>query len=90
MEVQIIQDTESFKASLVRAFKTELEQLKQEFQPKRPTEYLTRQEVAKMFQVDLSTVHNWTKKGKIKGYGIGHRVYYKRAEVEAALQPLNG
>ena len=87
--VNIIQDSEEFKEELVKAFRSELEQLKEAYQPKQPTEYLTRAEVAKWLQIDLSTVHSWTKKGKLKAYGIAHRVYYKRVEVEAALQPLN-
>lgn len=63
--------------------------LKANFQPKEPTEYLTRNEVKELLKVDLSTVHNWTKKGKLKSYGIGNRVYYKRHEVENVLKPLN-
>ena len=63
--------------------------LKANFQPKEPTEYLTRKEVKELLKVDLSTVHNWTKKGKLKSYGIGNRVYYKRHEVENVLKPLN-
>jgi len=37
----------------------------------------------------LSTIWNWQKKGKLKAYGIGHRVYYKRHEVEQSIKPLN-
>ena len=67
----------------------ELEEITSNFQPKEPSEYLTRQEVAKLLKVDLSTVHNWTKRGKLKSFGLGSRVYYKREDVETALQPLN-
>ncbi len=69
--------------------KSELDTLKKEFQPKEPTEFLTRNEVRDLLKVDLSTVHNWTKRGKLKAYGIGNRVYYRREEVEKAIQPLN-
>ena len=65
------------------------EKLLKQFQPKIPTEYLTRNEVKELLKIDLSTVHNWTKRGKLKSYGIGNRVYYKRSEVEAAIKPLN-
>ena len=68
--------------------KNELETLKKEFQPKEPTEFLTRHEVRDLLKIDLSSVHNWTKKGKLKAYQISGRVYYKRSEVEAAIQPL--
>ena len=87
--VQIISDAQEFKNSILVDFKNELEKLKTEFQPKEPTTYLTRQEVAEMLQIDLSTLHNWVKKGKLNPYGIGHRVYFKRTEIEAALKPLN-
>lgn len=69
--------------------KKELSQITANFQPKEPTEYLTRHEVSELLKVDLSTVHNWTKRGKLKSFGLGSRVYYKRSEVESALQPLN-
>lgn len=69
----------------VSIIRSQLKDLKNSFQPKIPTEFLTRNEVAKMLKCDLSTVHNWTTKGKLKKYCIGNRTYYKRAEVESAL-----
>lgn len=65
------------------------DELKRQFQPKEPVELLTRNEVKDLLKVDLSTVHNWTKRGKLKAYGLGNRVYYKRSEVEEAIKPLN-
>lgn len=73
---------------LFEGLQAQLTELKQNFQPKTPTEYLTRSEVAEMLKCDLSTIHNWTKKGKLIPYGIGNRVYYKRSEVEAVLVPI--
>jgi len=49
---------------------------------------LTRENVAKILNCDLSTVHNWTKKGFLKSYGINGRVYYKMHEIECALIPI--
>lgn len=74
--------------TLFQGLQSQLTELKQNFQPKAPTEYLTRSEVAEMLKCDLSTVHNWTKKGKLIAYGLGNRVYYKRSEVEAVLIPI--
>ena len=74
--------------SLFKDLQTKLDDLKNNFELKAPTEYLTRSEVAQMLKCDLSTIHNWTKKGKLIPYGIGNRVYYKRSEVEAALIPF--
>jgi excisionase family DNA binding protein len=73
------------EVSLIRA---EITTIKQNFEPKAPAELLTRNEVAEMLKCDLSTIHNWTKKGKLIPYGIGNRVYYKRTEVEAVLKPF--
>lgn len=53
------------------------------------TEYLTRAEVAKLLKCDISTVHNWTKKGKLIAYTKGNRVYYKLSEIEESMVPLN-
>jgi excisionase family DNA binding protein len=48
-------------------------------------EYLTSSEVAELLKCDISTVYNWTKKGKLKKYCNGDKTYYKRSEVESAL-----
>jgi len=69
--------------------KDEIKALQQEFQPKAPPQYFTRKEVAKMFQVNLSTVHTWTKEGRLTPYGIGGRVYFLRKDVEKAIVKLN-
>lgn len=88
-QVQIIQETENFKQELVSLLKSSLlQELKKEFQPKEPEEYLTRLEVSKMLKCDISSVHNWGKAGKLKRHGLGNRVYYKRSEVEQAIIEL--
>jgi hypothetical protein len=69
----------------VSIIRDQLNELKNSFEPKSPTEWLTRKEVAKMLKCDPSTIHNWTTKGKLKKYCIGDRTYYKRSEVELAL-----
>jgi excisionase family DNA binding protein len=79
---------EQIQEAILSGVRAELEALKKEFQPKQPNEYLTRNEVRDLLKVDLSTVHNWTKRGKLKAYGIGNRVYYRRDEVEASIKPL--
>ncbi|WP_284463985.1 helix-turn-helix domain-containing protein [Chryseobacterium sp.] len=58
------------------------EQLSKDFQPKEPTEYLTRSEVCKLLQIDLSTLHRWRKDGTLTAYGVGNRVYFKRSEID--------
>ena len=43
-------------------------------------ELMSRQATADYFGVDISTIHNWTKKGKLKAYCIGNEVYYRQSE----------
>ena len=57
-------------------------------QPKQPTVYLTRHEVAKMLSVDISTVHNMSVRGILQKYQISGRVLYRRDEVENAIVKL--
>jgi excisionase family DNA binding protein len=59
--------------------------LSAQFQPKQPTEYLTRSEVCKLLKIDLSTLHRWRKENLIPSYGFGNRVYFKREEVEQII-----
>ena len=88
--VQFISVTpEQLQGAIITGVKVQIDKLKKEFQPKIPTEYLTRNEVKELLSVDLSTIHNWQKKGKLRAYGIGARVYYKRHEVEQAIKPIN-
>lgn len=88
--VQLVQTLiEELKAEILDVIKKEISDLKIEYHPKIPDENLTRAEVAELFKVDITTIHNWTKKGILKPYGMGRRVYYKRSEVESALTELN-
>ncbi len=87
--LQFIQITpEQLQEAIITGVKVEIDKLQDKFQPKQPEELMTRNEVKDFLKVDLSTVHNWTKKGKLKSYGLGHRIYYKRSEVEQAILPL--
>ena len=89
-QVQFIQTTpDELQERILSGVKQQIDELKDQFQPKEPPEYLTRNEVRKLLKCDLSTIWNWTRKGKLKAYGIGARVYYRREEVESALTPLN-
>lgn len=62
--------------------------MKLHYEPKQPTEYLTRNEVAELLKCELSTIWLWCKKGKLKTYGIGNRIYFKRNEIELAITCL--
>jgi|GEM_PF-3131257 len=73
----------------INFLKSELSELRKNLQPKKPTEFVTRQYVAdEMLHSGLTTVHNLTVKGILKKYTIGGRVLYKRSEVEQAIVEL--
>ena len=72
----------------VSSIKEQLIEIKEHFEPRQPTEYLTRKEVATLLKCDQSTVFNWVKRGKLQRHCIGNRTYYKRSEVESAIKPI--
>lgn len=87
--IQFVQVTpEQLQDAIIQGVKDQLEELKKSFQPKEPEEYLSRAEVSKMLKVDLSTIHNWGKAGKLTRHAIGNRIYFKRSEVERAIIQL--
>lgn len=88
--VQFVATTpQDLKNEITADVKVILDDFLKHFKPIQPAEYLTRQQVAKMFNVDLSTVHNWCKSKKLNPLGLGSRVYFLRSDIEASLIPLN-
>lgn len=73
---------QQFKNEMIPEIKR---QLSSEFQPKEPTEYLTRNEVCKLLKIDLSTLHRWRTEKIIPSYGVGNRVYFKRQEIDEII-----
>tara|TARA_R110002110_G_scaffold199752_5_gene410526 strand:+ start:876 stop:1145 length:270 start_codon:yes stop_codon:yes gene_type:complete len=68
--------------------KQELAELKGKLQTQEPSKYYSRKDLSKLFQVDLSTIHNWSKKGIIFPYQIGGRIVFKSEDIEKALVKL--
>ncbi|RBN51807.1 DNA-binding protein [Flavobacterium psychrolimnae] len=56
-------------------------------QPANPL--LTRDEVCELLSFNKTSLWKHTKSGRLKSYGIGNRVYYKRDEVLEAVKPIN-
>ena len=50
--------------------------------------YMTRKQVAELFEVSEVTVNSWVEKGILQSYGIGNRVRYVKQEVVNALVPI--
>lgn len=87
--IQIITTPTEFKKEIVNDLKSHLDEFLKHFKPEPKKEYLSRNDVAKMFGVDISTVSNWQKSGKLNPLAISGRVFFLRSEVEASLTPLN-
>ena len=89
-KIQFIETSpQELQNQITASVKTQLEEFLKIYQPQQPKEYLSRRNVADMFGIDISSVNNWAKSGKLRALGIGGRVYFLRSEVEASLQPLN-
>lgn len=88
VQVQIVQLSVEELKQIIQSACQEVVQLTAA--QRNPQDLITRQELAEWLKIDLSTIHNWKKRGKITAYSIGNRVYFKRAEIEAAMQPLKG
>lgn len=49
---------------------------------------LTRQEAAAELTISLPTLHDYTKRGVIQAYRLGHKVRYKREDINRSLQQI--
>jgi hypothetical protein len=65
------------------------DEFKKLFQPKESTKYLTRREVAEMLSINISNVHNMTKKGILQKYLNSGKILYLRSQVESSIIKLN-
>jgi DNA-binding transcriptional regulator YiaG len=87
--IQIITTPNEFKKEIVNDVKTYLDDFLKNFRPIPQKEYLSRNDVAKMLGVDISTISNWQKSGKLNPLAISGRIYFLRSEVEASIKPIN-
>lgn len=88
-EVQLIGISPTQLVDLIdQRHKKQIEELKKHFQPKEPSRYLRRKEVAEMLSVDVSSIHNYTVKGILTAHQISGRILYKLDEVEKAIIKL--
>ena len=63
--------------------------LKKDFQPKEPDEFLTRKETAQLLKISLVCLHDWCNKGILKPYKVGNRTYFSRKEINEKLYGSN-
>lgn len=89
-KLQLIEVTpDEIVARITTSVDRKLDDFLKHYQPKQPNEYLTKRQVADLFNVDISTVHSWAKSNKIFPLGLGSRVYFLRSQIDSCLIPLN-
>lgn len=57
-------------------------------EPTNEEKFLTRKEAAKMLNISLPTLSQYTKKRILVGYRVGVRVLYKKSEIDLALTQI--
>ncbi len=80
---------EQLTEKILSDFKIELEKLSQNFKPIEPPEYLTREEVATILKISMSTISEWNKNGILNPYRLGNLIRYKQSEIDQALININ-
>lgn len=89
-QLQITQlSPEDLKDLLKELLRSELEALKRQNKKSNAEVFYTREETAERLKVDLSTLHRWTKSGKIIPHAIGARIYFKESSIQQALVKLD-
>ena len=76
---------EDLQEILLKPILGRIEKIETEYEKTNIDPVLTREQTAKRFNVDLSTLHRWTQQGKIKAHAIGNRIYYKDSSIQEAL-----
>lgn len=80
---------EKLTETILNGVKNQLEELKKDFTPKQPEDFLTRMETAKLLKISLTTVHEWANTKILKAYKVGNRTYFSRKEIESTLYNSN-
>ena len=58
--------------------------------PKNDSEkLLSRKEACELLKINITSLWKHTKSGKLKSYGIGNRVYYKKEEIMRSITRIN-
>jgi excisionase family DNA binding protein len=77
-------------ADFLKALKQELATLKPTAEaPKPENEFITREQACELLSINKTSLWKHTKSGRLKSYGIGNRVLYRRDEVLQAVKPIN-
>ena len=82
-------DVQELADLLKSSLKHEFDNLRKSLSLSKEDELMTREEACNFLKIDSSTLWAWSKKGKVKSYGIANRRYYKKSEILSCLTPIN-
>ena len=89
-QIQITQlSPEDLKGIIKGLLRSELDTLKEQITKSKAEVFYTREETTERLKIDVSTLHRWTKSGKIIPHAIGARIYYKESSIQLALIKLD-
>lgn len=77
----VINDLESIKQELVN--------LKTNFTPREPEDFLSRKETAELLKISLPTLHQWSNDGILRPMKMGNRTYFSRKEIVSIMYNSN-
>ena len=77
LHIGLLQLIEAFNLKVSR----KINLLEFDLQLHQPAQFLTQTQLSQLFNVDIKTIRNWSRKGKLKFYKYGTRVFYKRHEL---------
>lgn len=73
-------------SEIVGKIKSELlADLTKTFKDNEPNRYYSAQDICERFGVSKPTIHEWRKRGILKTYKLGSRVYYRMDDIENAM-----
>lgn len=84
----ILQDVtlEQLTALISKGVKDELQGFTKQLNIPNSETLLTRDEACEFLKINSSTLWAWSNKKRVKAYGIGSRIYYKKSELMEALK----
>ncbi len=80
---------EELTAIILQGVQKQLEELKKNFAPREPDDFLTRKQTAELLSISFGCLHDWSNKGILKPLKHGNRTYYSRKAIEKTLYNSN-
>ncbi len=74
---------------ILQGVQKQIEELKKNFEPKTPDEFLTRKATAELLSISYGCLHDWCNRGILQPLKHGNRTYFSRKSIEETLYNSN-